>query len=74
MQDFQESWALVEQGTCSVAGNLVGPSAILSTELQASGMQANITNEISKYVDLLEIFLTQSQGTYSILCASVLIV
>lgn len=53
---------MISQGTCSIAGNLDGHSVLMNGELLTSGMQANITNEITKYSHLLSLFVALSQG------------
>lgn len=59
-----DNWAMISQGTCSIAGQLEGPSVLLNGELLTSGMQANITNEIAKYAVLLSRFVAVSQGEF----------
>lgn len=61
---YSETWAMISQGTCAVAGHLDGPAVVLAGELVTSGMQANVTNEILKYANLLTSFLALSQGTF----------
>ena len=54
---------MISQGTCAIAGHLDGPAVVMAGELVTSGMQANVTNEILKYSNLLTSFLALSQGT-----------
>jgi hypothetical protein len=55
---------MISKGTCAIAGHLDGPSVVLAGELVTSGMQANVTNEILKYSNLLTNFLMLSQGIF----------
>eukprot|EP00026_Physarum_polycephalum_P000109 Phypoly_transcript_00109.p1 GENE.Phypoly_transcript_00109~~Phypoly_transcript_00109.p1 ORF type:complete len:1592 (+),score=229.45 Phypoly_transcript_00109:670-4776(+) len=58
---YSENWAMISQGTCAIAGTIDGPSVVMAGELVTSGMQANITNELLKYSNLLTSFLALSQ-------------